>query len=58
MSERVGVLFSDGSILVLPENEDSEAAEKEAAEHAQNNSGVRPQPVRLTIVLEARQGCY
>jgi hypothetical protein len=58
MSERLGVLFSDGSILVLPENADSEAAEKEAAEHAQHNSGVHPQPVRLTIeILEVSRRC-
>jgi hypothetical protein len=59
MSERVGLLFSDGSILVLPEGADSEAANEEAAEHAVGDAGVRPQAVRLTIELfKARRDCW
>jgi len=33
MNERIGLLFEDGSILVLPEGTSIEAAEKEAEEH-------------------------
>jgi hypothetical protein len=33
MIERLGLLFADGSILVLPEETDLEAAEREAIEN-------------------------
>ena len=33
MNERIGLLFADGSILVLPEGTTIETAKKEAEEH-------------------------
>ncbi len=33
MNARVGLLFSDGSILVLPEGTDADTAGREAEEH-------------------------
>ena len=33
MSERIGLTFADGSILVLPEGATIETAKKEAEEH-------------------------
>jgi hypothetical protein len=37
MSERIGLLFADGSILVLPEGSTTETAQNEAEEHDAGN---------------------
>ena len=41
MSQRLGLLFSDDSILVLPEGTDVDAAWREAEEHDADTEVVR-----------------
>jgi len=50
-SEQLGLLFSDGSILVLPEDTTVEMARKEAEEHDLGESGVITRIVRLEIAI-------
>ena len=50
MIERLGLLFADGSILILPENTDLAAAEREAIEHDWGQS----QPLTRVIRVEVR----
>ncbi len=45
MSVRLGLLFSDGSILVLPDGTDVDTARREAEEHD------RGQPPPQTLVV-------
>jgi hypothetical protein len=49
MSERIGLLFSDGSILVLPEGKSADEAKKEAEEHEAGDPSAHTQV--LSIVL-------
>jgi hypothetical protein len=51
MAERLGLLFSDGSILVLPDGTDWQAASAEAAEHDAGDLNPNTQVVRLRIEL-------
>jgi hypothetical protein len=52
MSEPLGLLFADGSILVLPEGTGLEAAHREADEHDQGEE-IMTRVARLEIdVLE------
>lgn len=53
MVERLGLLFADGSILILPEAADLEAAEGEAIEHDWGQSNLLTRVIRLEInILE------
>ena len=45
--ERFGLLFSDGSILVLPEGTTAEQAQKEAEEHDAGDPDSQTQVVRV-----------
>ena len=49
MSERIGLLFADGSILLLPEGATVETAKKEAAEH--NVGNLDPETRVVSLVL-------
>jgi hypothetical protein len=49
MNERLGLLFSDGSILILPEGTDVSTARDEAQEHDLGSSGRGTQVVRVSI---------
>ena len=49
MSARFGLLFSDGSILVLPEGTDIETARKEAKEHDRGEIRPGTRVIRLEI---------
>ena len=49
MNERIGLLFADGSISVLPEGTTIETAKKEAEEHDAGDADVRTQVVSLVI---------
>jgi len=49
MNERLGLLFSDGSILILPEGTDVETARNEAEEHDLGANGRGTQVVRVSI---------
>jgi len=49
MNERLGLLFSDDSILVLPEGTDVDTALKEAEEHDRGGLGPRTRVARLEI---------
>jgi hypothetical protein len=51
MSERLGLLFSDDSILVLPEGVDVDTALNEAEEHDQGAPGPRTRVARLEIEI-------
>jgi hypothetical protein len=51
MSERLGLLFSDGSISVLPEGADVGTAWREAEEHDWGESGARTRVVRLEVEI-------
>jgi hypothetical protein len=51
MAERLGLLFSDGSILVLPDGTDLRAAWVEAAEHDAGDPTPGTQVVRLSIEI-------
>lgn len=50
---RLGLLFSDASILVLPEGTDIDSALKEAEEHdeGEESGSRRTQVVRLEIAI-------
>ncbi len=49
MIKRMGLLFSDGSILILPEGTDLEAAEREAMEHDWGQSHPLTRVLRMEI---------
>ena len=49
MSERIGLLFADGSISVLPEGTIIETANKEAEEHDAGDPDATTQVVSLVI---------
>ncbi len=51
MIERLGLLFSDGSILILPENTDLESAEREAMEHDWGQSHAFTRVIRMEIKI-------
>ena len=52
MEERLALLFSDGSISILPEGTSAEAAKKEAEEHdfGDPNPQTRVVGIRINIV--------
>jgi hypothetical protein len=52
MNERFGLLFSDGSILVLPEGTSVEVARKEAEEHDQGDDEGKTEVVLLDLILK------
>jgi hypothetical protein len=47
--ERLGLLFSDGSILVLPEGTSAETAKTEAEEHDAGDPTAQTRVVRLAV---------
>jgi hypothetical protein len=49
MTERLGLLFADGSLLVLPDGTDADTAWKEAEEHDGGDPEARTRVVRLRI---------
>ena len=49
MSERIGLLFADGSISVLPEGATIETAKKEAEEHDAGNPDAETRVVSLVV---------
>ncbi len=51
MSERLGLLFSDDSILVLPKVMDVDTALKEAEEHDRGEPKPRSRVVRLKVEI-------
>jgi hypothetical protein len=51
MNEYLGLLFSDGSILVLPDGTDLQTAAREAAEHDAGDPNPGTQVVRLSIEI-------
>ena len=51
MRERLGLLFSDGSILVFPEGTDIETARKEAEQHDLGQRGGATQIVRMSVAI-------
>ncbi len=51
MIERLGLLFSDGSILILPEDTDLKAAEEEAMEHDWGQSHPFTTVIRVELNL-------
>jgi hypothetical protein len=51
MSHRLGLLFSDGSLLVLPEGTDVDAACRDAEEHDAGESIPATEVVRLTVEI-------
>ncbi len=52
MNARLGMLFSDGSILVFPEGTDVDRARREAKEHDQGESTSGTHVVRLNIEIK------
>jgi hypothetical protein len=54
MIERFGLLFSDGSILVLADGTDLSTAWEEAAEHDGDGSGPRTAVVLLNFEIKER----
>lgn len=54
MAERLGLLFSDGSILVLPDGTEFQAALVEAAEHDAGDLSASTQVTRLRIKILGR----
>jgi hypothetical protein len=54
MSRRLGLLFSDGSLLVLPEGVDFDAAWREAEEHDAGESDLRTEVVDLAVEITGR----
>jgi hypothetical protein len=54
MTQRLGLLFSDGSLVVLPERVDVDAAWKEAEEHDAGDSEGRTEVVSLKIEITGR----
>lgn len=53
MSERLGLLFSDDSILVLPTETDVDTALKECEEHDWSEPQPRTRVVRLNVTIIA-----
>jgi hypothetical protein len=51
MEERFGLLFSDGSILVLPEGASAEEANREAEEHDAGDPDAQTQVVRIAVKI-------
>ena len=51
MSERLGLVFSDGSILVLPEVMDLDGARREAKEHDWGEPNPSTRIVRIELRL-------
>ncbi len=51
MVERLGLLFSDGSILVLPEDTNLEAAEREAIENDWGQSQPLTSVIRIVVKI-------
>jgi hypothetical protein len=51
MSERIGLLFADSSILVLSEGTTVETAKKEAEEHDFGNPDPETRVVRLVLSI-------
>jgi hypothetical protein len=51
MNEYLGLLFSDGSILVLPDGTDLQTAAREAAEHDAGDLSAKTKVVRLSIEI-------
>jgi hypothetical protein len=49
MTERLGLLFADGSLLVLPDGTDADTARREAEEHDGGEPGPRTRVVRLRL---------
>jgi hypothetical protein len=55
MRARLGLLFSDGSVLVFPEGTDIDTARREAAEHDRGEPVPRTRIVNVNIeVTEMR----
>jgi len=53
MAERLGLLFADGSTLVLPEGTDLQTARKEADEHDYGDFGPKTQVIRVRLEVFA-----
>jgi len=53
MAERLGLVFVDGSMLLLPEGTDLESARKEADNHDQGDFGPRTQVIRAKVDILA-----
>jgi hypothetical protein len=51
MSEHIGLLFADGSILVLPEGTTIETAQKEAEEHDAGDPDPDTRVVSLVVSI-------
>lgn len=51
MGERLGLLFSDHSILILPEGTDIDIARREAKEHDRGERCPRTRILRLEIKI-------
>jgi hypothetical protein len=51
MTERLGLLFADGSLLVLPDGTDADTARREAEEHDGDGPGLRTRVVRLRVEI-------
>jgi hypothetical protein len=51
MSQRLGLLFADSSLLVLPEGTDVDAAWREAEEHDAGELNPRTEVVRLDLEI-------
>jgi hypothetical protein len=49
VEERLGLLFSDGSILVLPEGTSAETAKREAEEHDAGDPNAPTRVVRIVM---------
>jgi hypothetical protein len=49
MTERLGLLFADGSLLVLPDGTDADTARREAEEHDGGEPKPRTRVVRLRM---------
>jgi len=52
MAERLGLLFTDGSILLLPEGTDLQTARKEAGEHDQGDVCPATKVIRVTVEMD------
>jgi hypothetical protein len=53
MAERLGLLFADGSMTIMPERTDVQTARQEAAEHDDGDFGPKTRIVRLKIEIIA-----
>ena len=51
MTARIGILCTDGSILLLPEGTDIDEAKKEAEEHDWGAPGPRTRVVKFNIEI-------